>query len=527
MFNTFLISYKLRNTYKTNGIIYRLKSIPLLKKLLPTSLYASSGLKIFANIVSSISEFFSIFIWKGLYLLLVFLAAIFFKSPSADNFAHILIFLTIIGGLINTSMFNPTKDKFYAIYIMRMDAKKYVLTDYLYFLLKTFIGFLAFSLIFGLLSGMSTLTYLLIPTYVIGVKLCFSAYSLYRFDKPPKNKKENSFSPLLVMSVILLLLAAFLPLFLGYSIKEEVFIILTLLIVIPTGFCLKYILSFDNYRWVYKELLQPDTMLTQSRQQSITQTQKETMQGNITADPIQTSKKTGYKYFNDIFIKRHSKLLTKTAKVFTIIAIAIYIAVLVFLFTISDAEGFEGLNKILHSSLPYFLFIMYIINRGEVITQAMFMNCDSSMLTYRFYRQPDAILSLFIERLKSIILINLMPASVIALALSSLLFITGGTNQPINYILIFVSIIMMSVFFSVHTIVLYYLLQPYNKELEAKSFPYSIVNTVTYILCYFAISLKIPTIIFCSAITAFCLIYVIIAFILAYRLAPKTFKLRQ
>lgn len=53
---------------------------------------------------------------------------------------------------------------------------------------------------------------------------------------------------------------------------------------------------------------------------------------------------------------------------------------------------------------------MYMMNRARAITQAMFVNCNHSMLTYRFYRQLKALLSLFMERLKYVIAINLMPA---------------------------------------------------------------------------------------------------------------------
>ena len=85
----------------------------------------------------------------------------------------------------------------------------------------------------------------------------------------------------------------------------------------------------------------------------------------------------------------------------------------------------------------------------------------------------------------------------------------------------------MSIFFSVHNIVLYYLLQPYNVNLESKSAAYGIVSWVTYFVCYSAIRVKLPTLVFGSVISAFCIVYAIAAFILAYRLAPKTFKLRN
>lgn len=55
----------------------------------------------------------------------------------------------------------------------------------------------------------------------------------------------------------------------------------------------------------------------------------------------------------------------------------------------------------------------------------------------------------------------------IALGLPMLLYMTGGTDELFNYAVLFVSIIAMSVFFSVHNMVLYYLLQPYNTNLES------------------------------------------------------------
>ena len=56
MFKSFILSYKLRNTYRVNSIIYSIKQLPLIGKKLPTALYASRGLKILGNIISTILE---------------------------------------------------------------------------------------------------------------------------------------------------------------------------------------------------------------------------------------------------------------------------------------------------------------------------------------------------------------------------------------------------------------------------------------------------------------------------------------
>lgn len=524
MFETFSQAFRLRSTYKANGFIWSLKSIPLIKQLLPASLYASRGLKVFAYIISGILEFFSAFLWKALYLLIVWAQTSSMKAAPADSFVHAIIFLTLIGGFMNTRIFDPSKDKFYAIFLMRMNARRYTLTDYFYFMLKMFVGFTVFSLVFGKLAGVSLITCLVIPFYVICVKLCFTAINLEDCKKQNKAVNENKLAPLVWVAAAVLLLIAALPYF-GIALPEFALRIITAVLLIPSYFALRHIIRFDSYRPIYKELLKPEMYFGNSGTNASGAAQQLAMQKKITADVSQTSNKTGYKYFNELFMKRHAKLLTKSAKRITLGAVVLFAASAVALHFFPDAK--PKVNEILMTYLPYFLFVMYLINRGRTITQAMFMNCDHSMLVYRFYRQPKALLSLFVERLKSIILINLMPAAVIGLGLPLLLYVSGGTTEILNYFVLFFSIIAMSIFFSVHSMVLYYLLQPYNVNLETKSGTYGIVNWLTYMVCYVAIRFQAPTLIFGIGISVFCILYAVVASILAYRLAPKTFKLRS
>ncbi len=43
MLNTLRISFSLKNTYRVNGILYSLKQIPLLRRILPATLYRSEA----------------------------------------------------------------------------------------------------------------------------------------------------------------------------------------------------------------------------------------------------------------------------------------------------------------------------------------------------------------------------------------------------------------------------------------------------------------------------------------------------
>lgn len=185
-----------------------------------------------------------------------------------------------------------------------------------------------------------------------------------------------------------------------------------------------------------------------------------------------------------------------------------------------------GINEMVMTWLPYFVFIMYAINRGTNFTQALFMNCDHSLLTYSFYKQPDFVLRLFQIRLREIMKINAVPALIMGIGLALILFATGGTDNPLNYAVLIVSILCMSIFFSIHYLTIYYLLQPYNAGTELKSGTYRIVMTVTYAVCFFLMQLRMSILIFGIMTIVFCVIYSVVASILVYRFAPKTFRIR-
>ena len=83
MLKTLRISFSLKNTYRVNSILYSLKQIPLLGRLLPVSLYQVRGLKIFANVLSVLWELVSIFLFKFIYFLtMVCGVGLFYKNIS-------------------------------------------------------------------------------------------------------------------------------------------------------------------------------------------------------------------------------------------------------------------------------------------------------------------------------------------------------------------------------------------------------------------------------------------------------------
>ena len=521
MNNTFAVSFALKNTYRVNSILHSLKQVPLLGRILPDKLYQVRGLKIFANILAGLWELITVFLGKFLYLFVMVVVPVsLYPTPGPALFLHILLPLTVVGAFLNTFLFNPTRDKYYAIVLMRMDARRYALVDYGYAQAKVLLGFAVVGTALGRMAGLPLWACLLIPLFVAGGKLCAAASFLRDYERTGDAVNENEPTKLVWAVLGLLLAAAYLPPLAGLVLPLPISAAVMAAVVVLGLLAARKVFAFQEYRQVYQQILHKFV----TGADTPTDVYKKQSEKAISADTAITSHRKGFAYLNDLFIKRHRKILWKAANRVVFVSLCIVLAILLFLRLVPAARA--DINEMLLVFLPYFTFIMFAINRGTGFTQALFMNCDHSLLTYSFYKQPKMVLALFGLRLREIIKINLAPALVVGGGLAALLYASGGTDDPRNYLVLFGSILCMSVFFSVHYLTVYYLLQPYNAGTEIKSGTYRLVLSVTYFVCFGLMQLRIPILLFGGLCIAFCVVYCAVACVLVYKLAPKTFRLR-
>jgi len=403
-----------------------------------------------------------------------------------------------------------------------MNAKEYTLIQYFYEIIKLLIGFSLFGMLFGLTAGLSVFECILIPFFVAGLKMMYAAAELREYERKSRATNENLLGAARWILMLMLLAVAYgLPV-LGIILPRAVSIGVMCPVVVIGVISLRKILGFEQYRLMYQEML-TDNMnrIDPAAQKEI---QRKFDQKNISTDQSITSNKKGFEFLNELFIKRHQRILWKSAKKITVGVLAVIAGLMISFVLVPEIK--EKANDLIMRYLPYFVFVMYILNRGIGFTRALFVNCDHSLLTYSFYKKPKLILALFRIRLWEIIKVNLLPAAVIGGGLALLLFVSGGTENPLNYAVIFVSIICLSIFFSVHYLTLYYLLQPYNAGTEIKSGLYQIIMSLTYIVCYVMLQMELPTFVFGLATIVFCVLYCGGACLLVYKIAPKTFRLR-
>lgn len=522
MLNTLRISFSLKNTYRVNCILYSIKQIPLLKRLLPVTIYQIRGCKIFANVLSVLWELITTFVFKFLYFFVMVLAPGELHSmvSARESFLHILLFLTLVGSYMNTNLFDPSRDKYYAITLLRMNARSYTLVRFGYDLAKTVVGFLPCMLLLGPMQSVPLWLCLLIPFCVAGAKLAVSACALRDYEKRGYVRNNTKIEKSAWILTFVLLALAYFPPTIGIVLPLKISAVLFLLC-LPAGMWgLRQMMQFPYYREINKKLL---SQLT-NQMDPIKKTDKIASEKTISTDDSITSRKQGFEYLNELFIKRHRKILWRSTLRIAAICAILWCGVLVLMKIQPGTKA--DINKMVMTWLPYFAFIMYLINRGTGFTKALFMNCDHSLLTYSFFKRPDFVLRLFQIRLREIMKINAVPALVIGAGLCLTLYASGGTKNSMNYVVLLVSILAMSLFFSTHYLTVYYLLQPYTAGTEMKSGTYRIVMILTYVACYAMMNLRLPTLAFGLACIVFCVVYSIVACVLVYKFAPQTFRLR-
>ena len=521
MINLLKKSLEIDITYSINSFIYMLKNIPILEDLITNDIYSSKIIKKIVRIIIILFDILRAIFLKFFYFFIIFAGSYyFFPNHFVYAFFHIYFIFTIIGLFINNKILNTSKKKYFSIIIFNMDATKYFRTNLLWNQFTNLVLNSICIIFFGYLL-LSPIKYILsLITISFMARLIGEALSIMFFKKYKYIWYSNT--RLYFSILIILLLVALLP-FINIYIPLH-FIVIIGIIFIPLGILSTlYLYRVSDYKLIYQKLSQmTDVMNSKYDKDYLRQAMVEVKEKDKIIDIKKVEGKKGYDLFNTIFFERHKQILIRSAKKYSFILIGIYI-ILSYLILI-DNNFSKELSNFLHNNLGWFVVIMYFINRGAIITQAMFFNCDHAMLNYNFYKESKTLLGLFKKRLITVSKVNLLPAFVIGIG-NIILLILSNNYDYILLITTFLFIIFLSIFFSVHYLVIYYLLQPFNKEMEVKKISYSTVTLITYVFSYMLTSINMNSVLFSLLGLTFTIIYIIISLALVKRFAPKTFKL--
>lgn len=442
----------------------------------------------------------------------------------------VLIVFFLVSGLLGTLInqtTQPQKKDYFLLRLMHMDARKYVFSQW-------FMGY-GFEGIILCIAFMVSFLFLEIPVWYAFVMMLFYEGSHFLAERIhisyslKHDKALGSRYGLMALMYLIVLPVAYGLVYLLPDLMRLEFPIILFYTGIGSNalyFAIPYLLKKVDYALVMNEgLFRQQKFLVNNPNKealvaSVKLQDKDYDQDDFNVDKF--SNKHGYEYLNALFFQRHKRLFVRPMLKRIVGIIICFLILDIAMFFFRDMIDLPEHLLALFSPL---LMLLYFLSIGEKITRAMFYNCDVSLLRYGYYRQPNAILANFKIRLRKIIQMNLLISGLLCIGFVSVIFVSGKTYSMQEQLLFYASIISASIFFSIHHLFLYYVLQPYTGELEMKSPMFAIMNTVVYFVCYGVMMSDTNDLIVILILVA-TLVYSIVALIIVYKVAYKTFHIR-
>lgn len=512
MIKNLVLQNKVSNRVLLNTRLYQLRKIGLLK---------NTDLSNFVKKIVFISAIFTNLI-KDLLTKLLYLITIYFiidkiTKYNPSIFINSYIFLALFGAIINSKILKTSKSKYHNVILLNMDCKSFTISDvFSSIVFGTIFQFITF-IIFNSYLKLSFSTIILLTIFYMTIKIVGEGFNILYYKKTNKTFLTNTVLYFTVLGLIFLSLI--LTSVFKVYISNQILIYSVIILSVLSIFSIVYIFSIDNYKHIYKRVMNlgsysDGTQLSREEVYSINKEYATYVKYN----------KNPYKYFNNIFVKRHSKILLKPIVRETILISILALILIIFMFNNNEVMG--EVRKYLPEYFNVLFLIIHILNKSYMVTESMFTNCDRSMLTYDFYKEKEVINNIFKERLKSLIKINCLPIIAISVFVTTILIICGY-KLNIELFLIPFMFICLSAFFTTYHLMMYYLLQPYDKDSNVKDLKAQILNMIITFILLFMIKFKIKLFILEMIIIPISLIYIGISIYLVRKKATNTFKIKH
>lgn len=400
------------------------------------------------------------------------------------------------------------------------DAKEIAKAHLYYIPILRFAGrSLVFVFAFKFLADVPVIDSLAMSLAILMTELAASIFWLSYLKDKEKSILDNGFIQLaigLILSLILYLCISY------FKIPSRVtsfgFLALSIIAFIPAY---NYMKSFNSYGKIIEKA---------ARKYQIA---LDTVADNA-ANPLKIKEKDlgkekvkgeSFAYLNQVFFLRHRRIIRKPILIKSTIILLISLVLSAYMYV----KGFDLKGNIDEISTFLIPLAMYILLKQDNILRSMYLNCDKGLMPYGFYREGKNVLSMYKERFKSLLKIMTIPS--LALGLSYLMLASfDGTLSLRQKALSLVYIALLALFFVSLPLMEYYLLSPFNQEGQKTGKAVILIDYLIYAAVFFIlpqVTSKISYGVFLIAVSIFIISFVITSQILVYKLAPKTFKIRN
>ena len=541
MINTIIQGRMLVFVQQVNVLLYYVRKLPFVGEKIPYRLYGETDIKKAIGAIPVVFSVIGAFVGTFLYfLLMIKLPANWiqgfwekegiFVDQKAVMVYLFLIFSFLPGSFLVSNLTEGAKKDYVLLHVMRIPAVQYYRSKMVLKGVKDTICFLVPLLWFGFGAESALFVVSLFFTRYIGHAGILQHYR--HSEKKGKKVFWKSLGKTFLMFGIILALgygvAAAVPrLFFDRYVTAEVVVFLSFTLV--GMFCFSKVWKYGGYTIFAKKMvslkdfLEQDDAVKEARAADVQIQDKD-----ISKEELRSRKyeeKEGYDYLNAIFFERHKRIVSRAVKSRIIIILAVGLIGAVALLFVGEQmkqKTFEAMTQM----MPVMVFVMYLESTGGRICKAMFFNCDISLLKYGYYREADAILKNFKIRLRKLLMLDAVPAAIICGMILLWTLLCGEILAVWKAIPLMAGSLLLSAFFCLFHLFMYYITQPYTEEKTVKSPIFSVVNALVYFGCYLCLQIQTGSWLFTLGVLAVTIIFIPLSYFCVFRFAPKTFKIR-
>nr|WP_294469024.1 hypothetical protein [uncultured Sellimonas sp.] len=533
----------LKSTIVTNTFLYYLKRLWVIGKRVPDSVYGNHDLKVVLAVLFTILGQVVSLGGKALYIVLfAVLPALLTGTAQSgvrfDSLVQILFFLScIMGPLQDSVVFKVTKEKFTAVRYMKMNVEKYTKVYLLYHYVPFALYFLICVLAASWITGGGILGGICLWFVIIMMRAAGEAFQVWLFDrKGIVFSRKTGWTWTMIFLSVIGAYTVFVP-WGPFLTAKRLFHPIPMVIIGIVGMVSVWYLmaGYRGYRqklhrtveekWLFSSIIKQTNQ--ESNEKSVGMREQDLQADSKKMAGVE--KLHGYEYFNALFFLRHRRMILKPVY-YRLAGIGIFFLGGVVL-RIAGPDVAYLAAKGFPDFLPILVFIMYMMTVADKACKAMFYNCDKSMLKFGFYRNPRTLLSNFRIRLVKIAEYDLVLGAAVCVAVAGFRGICGIWEFGQDMLLFCVAVLVLSVFFTVHHLFLYYVFQPYSEEMNVKNPFFQAINMAVYLVCFLCYELQVNGVLkgsvpFIIVVLAVTILYIVVALNLVYRYAPKTFRVK-
>ncbi|MGF6355072.1 hypothetical protein ABIE27_002986 [Paenibacillus sp. 4624] len=541
IFNTVSRMWQLQVITLVNRLIYMMQRLPVVGTLIRDQTYAAFRTKRTLGAIAVILMLGAGLLESILYFwgMLALPILLWTQDHHTERFALILHMYFCISGVMgavtSAKVLETNKMKYTAIRFMRIAPTRFM-RAVMFHRYTTFFVYqgMAFALV-SVFFNFSMIHTLLVVGIMTFWRILCEFLHLEIFQRKGIVLIQKTWATILTMLIALAL--AYLPLtpwsipLFGAVIFEQRWL---MTIIVLSGTVAGYILlKHKDYTaavravTTYADPLLNKEIMIADLQQRMIQSKGNDLSELSTSNPRVVEQRTqstldkkGYEQLHGLFLKRHANLLRVPfrRRLIATMILGLLLSVLALIF--KDHISLDYIGRF----TPLLILAMLNLTVGSQICKVLFFHCDMPLMRYSFYRKDAK--PHFLLRLKYLLSNNLKLGLCFAAVISvSILILTEGRNVG-SHLAIWIMIITLAVFFSLHHLVLYYVLQPYTAELDTNHPLFTIVNSLISLGIVVAVFLGPTLWVLTATLIVLTVAYLFSAVPLVSKYAPNHFRVK-